>query len=113
MGCSRGQGGAAHGKGERLTLRCLCRVVGLRQLGSCHMVRNGQFQGHSVCTLYTGVSVSGSMIFKVCFAFDVFWEIILLSPVNSLVLIESSDEYYCRQGVSGICPVFQGYLRKA
>jgi len=72
----------------------------------------------SMCFLWevdvvSGISVSGSVIFEVCFAFDVFWEIVLLSPVYSLVLIESSDEYYCRQGVSGICPVFQGHLRKA
>jgi len=72
----------------------------------------------SVCFLWevdvvSGISVSGSVKFKVCFAFDVFWEIVLLSPVNSLVLIKSSDEYYCRQGVTGICPVFQGCLRKA
>jgi len=61
----------------------------------------------------SGIFVSGSVIFKVCFAFDVFWEIVLLSPVNSLVLIESSDEYYCCQSCAGICPVFQGCLRKA
>jgi len=48
----------------------------------------------------SGISMSGSVIFKVCFAFDMFWEIVLLSPVYSLVLIESSDEYYCRQGFS-------------
>ena len=60
---------------------------------------------NSVCFLWevdiiSGISVSGSVVFEVCFAFDVFWEIVLLSPVNSLVLFESSDEYYCRQGVS-------------
>jgi len=72
----------------------------------------------SVCFLWevdvvSSIFVSGSVIFEVCFAFDMFWEIVLLSPVYSLVLFESSDKYYCRQGVSGICPVFQGRLRKA
>jgi len=72
----------------------------------------------SVCFLWevdvvSGISVSESVEFKVCFAFDMFWEIVLLSPVNSLVLIESSDECYCRQGCAGICPLFQGRLKKA
>jgi len=72
----------------------------------------------SMCLLWevdvvSGISVSGSIIFEVCFTFDVFWEIVLLSPAYSLVLIKSSNKYYCRQGVSGICPVFQGCLRKA
>jgi len=76
-----------------------------------------KFDG-SVCFLWevdvvSGVSMSGSMIFEVCFTFDVFWEVVLLSSVDSLILIESSDEYYCRQGVFFICPVFQGRLRKA
>jgi len=48
----------------------------------------------------SGVFMSGSVIFEVCFAFDVFWEIVLLSSMYSLVLIKSSNEYYCRQGVS-------------
>ena len=39
---------------DMLTLRCLCRVVGLGQLGSRHVVGNGRFRGHSVCTLYSG-----------------------------------------------------------
>jgi len=52
---SRGRGGAARGKGERLTLHCLCRVVGLGQLGSRHVVGNGRFRGHSMCTLYRRV----------------------------------------------------------
>jgi len=63
-----------------------------------------EFDG-SVCFLWevdvvSSVSMSGSVIFKVCFAFNVFREVVLLSSVNSLVLIESSDEYYCRQGGS-------------
>jgi len=71
----------------------------------------------SVCFLWevdvvSSIFMSRSVVFKVCFAFDVFWEIILLSPVDSLILIESSNEYYCRQGVASICPVFQGRLRK-
>jgi len=41
-----------HGKGKRLTLHCLCCVVGLGQLGSHHVVGNGRFQGHSMCMLY-------------------------------------------------------------
>ena len=57
--------------------------------------------------------MSGSVVFKVCFAFDVCWEVVLLFPVNSLVLFKSSDKYYCRQDVTGVCPVFQGRLRKA
>jgi len=61
----------------------------------------------------SGVFMSGSVVFKVCFAFNVCWEIILLSPVNSLVLFESSDKYYCHQDVTGVCPVFQGRLGKA
>jgi len=73
---------------------------------------------NSTCFLWeidvvSGVFMSGSVVFEVCFTFDVCWEIILLSPVNSLVLFESSDKYYCRQGVTGVCPVFQGCLRKA
>jgi len=72
----------------------------------------------SVCFLWevdviSGIFVSVSVIFEVCVTFDVFWEIVLLSPVYSLVLFESSDEYYCCQGVFFICPVFQGRLRKA
>jgi len=39
---------------DMLTWHCLCRVVGLGQLGSRHVVGNDRFQGHSVCTLYTG-----------------------------------------------------------
>jgi len=41
MGRSMGQGGGeVHEKLDMLTLYCLCRLVGLGQLGSCHMVRN-------------------------------------------------------------------------
>jgi len=58
----------------------------------------------SICFLWevdvvSSVFVSGSVVFKVCFAFDVSWEIVLLSPMYSLVLIESSNKYYCCQGV--------------
>jgi len=73
---------------------------------------------NSMCFLWevdvvSSVFVSKSVVFKVCVTFDVFWGIVLLSPVDSLVLIKSSDEYYCCQGVTSICPVFQGCLRKA
>jgi len=51
---TRGRGGGeVHEKLDMLTLRCLCRVVGLGQLGSRHVVGNDRFRGHSVCTLYT------------------------------------------------------------
>jgi len=51
---TRGRGGGeVHEKLDMLTLCCLCRVIGLGQLGSCHVVGNDQFRGHSVCTLYT------------------------------------------------------------
>jgi len=51
---TRGRGGGeVHEKLDMLTLHCLCRVVGLRQLGSHHVVRNGRFQGHSMCMLYS------------------------------------------------------------
>ena len=69
MGCSRGRGGAARGKGKRLTLRCSCRVVGLGQLGSRHVVGNGRFRGHSVCTLYNSDVIScgvGSRVGSLC-----------------------------------------------
>jgi len=67
---------------------------------------------NSVCFLWeidvvSGVFMSSSVIFEVCFAFDVCWEIILLSPVNSLVLFKSSDEYYCRQDVTGVVLYFK------
>jgi len=55
----------------------------------------------------SGVFMSGSVVFKVCFAFDVCWEIVLLSPVNPLVLFKSSDKYYCRQGVTGVVLCFK------
>jgi len=45
---------------DMLTLRCLCRVVGLGQLGSRHVVGNGRFRGHSVCTLYNGPKDPGN-----------------------------------------------------
>jgi len=72
----------------------------------------------SVCFLWeidviSGVFMSASVIFEVRFAFDVCWEIVLLSPVNSFILFKSSDEYYCRQDVIGVCPMFQGRSRKA
>ena len=57
--------------------------------------------------------MSGSVVFEVCFAFDVCWEIVLLSPMDSLVLFESSDRYYCRQGVTGVVLCFKDVLRKA
>jgi len=55
----------------------------------------------------SGIFMSGSVVFEVCFAFDVCWEIVLLSPVNSLVLFKSSDKYYCRQGVTGVVLCFK------
>ena len=58
--------------------------------------------------------VSLSVVFKVCVYFDMCWEIVLLSPMNSFVFIsEFANKYYCCQGVTGVCPVFQGCLRKA
>jgi len=70
-----------------------------------------EFDG-SVCFLWeidviSGVFMSGSVIFKVRFAFDVCWEIVLLSPVNSFILFKSSDEYYCRQDVTGVVLCFK------
>ena len=53
-GKNRGQeGGEVHEKLNMLTLCCLCCIVGLGQLGDRHMVGNDQFQGHSMCMLYT------------------------------------------------------------
>jgi len=46
-------GGEVCEKLNMLTLHCLCRVVGLRQLRDRHMVRNDQFRGHSVCIPYS------------------------------------------------------------
>ena len=70
-----------------------------------------EFNG-SVCFLWeidivSGVFMSRSVVFKVCFAFDVCWEIVLLSPVDSLVLFKSSDKYYCHQGVTGVVLYFK------
>jgi len=67
---------------------------------------------NSVCFLWeidivSSVFMSGSVVFEVCFAFDVCWEIVLLSPVNSLVLFESSDKYYCCQDVTGVVLCFK------
>jgi len=67
---------------------------------------------NSMCFLWkinvvSGVFMSGSVVFKVCFAFDVCWEIVLLSSVNSLILFESSDEYYCCQVVTGVVLCFK------
>jgi len=66
----------------------------------------------SACFLWevnviSGVFMSGSVIFEVCLAFNVCWEIVLLSPVNSFILFKSSDEYYCRQGVIGVVLCFK------
>jgi len=55
----------------------------------------------------SGVFMSSSVVFKVYFAFDVCWEIVLLSPVNSFILFKSSDKYYCRQGVTGVVLYFK------
>ena len=67
---------------------------------------------NSVCFLWkvnvvSGIFMSSSVVFEVCFAFDVYWEIVLLSPVNSFVLFKSSDKYYCRQGVTGVVLCFK------
>jgi len=60
------------------------------------------------------VDISWSLVFIICVSFDVCWEIVLLSPVNSFVFFfKFSDEYYCCQGVISVCPMFQGHLRKA
>jgi len=57
--------------------------------------------------------MSRSMVFKVCFAFDVFWEIDLLSPMDSLILIKTPNEYYCHQDVTGVVLCFKDVSRKA
>ena len=57
--------------------------------------------------IVSSIFVSESVVFKVCVAFDMFWEIVLLSSVNSLVLIKSSDKYYCHQGVTGVVLCFK------
>jgi len=67
---------------------------------------------NSVCFLWeidviSGVFMSSSVIFEVRSAFDVCWEVVLLSPVNSFILFKSSDEYYCRQGVIGVVLCFK------
>ena len=67
---------------------------------------------NSVCFLWeidviSGVFMSGSVVLEVCLAFDVCWEIVLLSPVNSFILFKSSDKYYCRQGVTGVVLCFK------
>jgi len=66
----------------------------------------------SACFLWevdviSGVFMFVSVVFKVCLAFDVCWEIVLLSPVNSFILFKSSNEYYCRQGVIGVVLCFK------
>jgi len=53
------------------------------------------------------IFVSGSVIFKVCFDFNMLWKIVLLSSVNSLVLVKFSDEYYCCQDVTGVVLYFK------
>jgi len=63
--------------------------------------------------IVSSVFMSRSMVFKVDLNFDVLWKIILLSSVNSPGLVEFSDECYCRQSVTGICPMFQGCSGKA
>jgi len=73
---------------------------------------------NSVCFLWeidviSGVFMSVPVIFKVRFAFDVCWEIVLLSSVNSFILFKSSDEYYCCQDVIGVVLCFKDVLRKA
>jgi len=61
----------------------------------------------------SGIFMSGSVVFKICLAFDVCWKIVLLSSVNSFVLFKSSDEYYCRQDVTGVVLCFKDVSRKA
>ena len=66
----------------------------------------------SMCFLWeidvvSGIFMSESVVFEVCFAFDMCWEIVLLSPVNSFVLFKSSDKYYCRQGVISVVLCFK------
>jgi len=73
---------------------------------------------NSVCFLWeidviSGVFMSGSVVLEVCLAFDVCWEIVLLSPMDSFILFESPDEYYCRQGVIGVVLCFKDVSRKA
>ena len=47
-----------------------------------------------------GVGVSVSLVFKVGLFYDMCWEIVLLSPVNSFVFVsEFSDKDYCCQSV--------------
>jgi len=72
----------------------------------------------SMCFLWevnvvSGIFMSGSVVFEVCFSFDVCWKIVLLSPVNSFVLFKSSDKYYCRQDVTGVVLCFKDVSRKA
>ena len=56
----------------------------------------------------SGVRISVSLVFKVCLFCDVYWEIVLLSPVNLFVFVsEFSDKDYCRQGYSGIVLCFK------
>ena len=67
---------------------------------------------NSVCFLWEidivpSIFVSGSVIFKVCFDFNMLWKIVLLSSVNSLVLVKFSDEYYCCQDVTGVVLYFK------
>jgi len=55
----------------------------------------------------SSVFMSRSVIFKVYLDFDVLWKIVLLSSVNSPVLVEFSNEYYCCQGVTGVVLCFK------
>ena len=56
----------------------------------------------------SGFGVSVSVVFKVCVYFDVCWEIILLSPMNSFIFFsEFSNEDYCCQGVTGVVLCFK------
>ena len=67
---------------------------------------------NSVCFLWeidviSGVFMSVSVVLEVCLAFDVCWEIVLLSPMDSFVLFKSPNKYYCRQGVIGVVLCFK------
>jgi len=57
--------------------------------------------------IISGIFMSGSVVFKVYLNFYVIWEIVLLSPMNSSILVEFSNECYCHQDVTGVVLCFK------
>jgi len=80
-------------------------VANFDEFNSC-MVSFGEID------VVSGVFMSGSVIFKVYLDFYVLWEVVLLSPMNSSVLVEFSNECYCHQDVTGVVLCFKDVQEK-